>query len=63
MQILMKNVNFARSPEKFALHPLIHTSLELNLVQDIAGTKSGPEAPPNFLGGHFGVKLDVVLVF
>jgi hypothetical protein len=25
---------FGQSPGKFALHPLIHTLLELNLVQD-----------------------------
>ena len=35
--------------EDFRLHPLIHTRLELNLVQDVENIKSGAEAPQWYL--------------
>jgi hypothetical protein len=31
-----------------ALHPLIHTLLEINLAQDVESIESGAEAPPFF---------------
>jgi len=35
MHILMRNVDSPRSEQKWRLHPLIHTFIKFNLVQDI----------------------------